>query len=100
MSITTNERAEFTAMMNKASDEIESLRAENARLKADADRYRKLKAHMTFTDISGYSATDTQSFPVIKFGPTTRRWYHDSSDLFATTLDAAIDAMKADQSKA
>ena len=32
MSITTNERAEFTAMMNKASDESESLRAENTHL--------------------------------------------------------------------
>ena len=81
MSITASERIE-----------LEALRAENARLKADAERYRWLKAHTTFTDIAGYSSTDTKSFPVITYGPTTRRWYHDSGDLYATHLDAAIDA--------
>jgi hypothetical protein len=73
------------------SIEIQTLNDENAALKADAERYRKLKAHMTFTDIASYS---THTVNVVTYGPSTRRWYHDSSDLFATTLDAAIDAMK------
>ena len=46
MSITTNERAEFTAMMNKASDEIESLRAEVARLKTTSISVKLLEQIM------------------------------------------------------
>ena len=97
MSITTNERAEFTAMMNKASDEIEALRPEVARLKADADR---LDAYALMCE-RGDPRT-----PMVDFGTWVVPYLDNGaggsgggvSYAYKPSFRAAIDdAMKADQ---
>jgi hypothetical protein len=60
---------------------IEQLR----RMAADAARYRWLRHHSTYTTVTPCIHGEVA-------GPSRMRWYHDSYQLQAFTLDAAIDA--------
>ena len=65
--------------------EITRLRAEVEALRADAERYRWLKGHSAYTTVTPCIHGEAN-------GPSRMRWYHDSHQLHAFTLDAAIDA--------
>jgi len=65
---------------------IEQLR----RMAADAARYRWLRHHSTYTTVTPCIHGEVA-------GPSRMRWYHDSYQLQAFTLDAAIDAARAAQ---
>lgn len=66
------------------------LTAEVEALRADAERYRWLKDHSAYTTVTPCIHGDA-------IGPSRMRWYHDSHQLNAFTLDAAIDAARAAQ---
>ena len=67
--------------------ELSRLRQSEAELREDAERYRWLKAHMTYYD------TAESSGPVLA-SVSKRIWYH-ATDEAAYPLDAAIDAARA-----
>ena len=60
------------------------------RMAADAARYRWLRHHSTYTTVTPCIHGEVA-------GPSRMRWYHDSYQLQAFTLDAAIDAARAAQ---
>lgn len=72
------------------SERSARLRAEVEALRADAQRYRWLKDHSAYTTVTPCIHGDA-------IGPSRMRWYHDSHQLHAFTLDAAIDAARAAQ---
>lgn len=78
------------AMLDIAQGSLDEALAEVEALRADAQRYRWLKDHSTYTTVTPRIHGDA-------IGPSRMRWYHDSHQLHAFTLDAAIDAARAAQ---
>jgi hypothetical protein len=86
------------ALCHEAADEIQRLRAENATLRADAERYRWLCKNITFHDIDHDYDTEGHNVPVLA-QVSNRLWYHATDDVVSNTLDSAIDAAMAGQPK-